>query len=216
MMRRYDSSNAASADAAIAHRTRMIHSCTLSLILRMAHDSFSAGPHWLPAAAQRPRMSPAWWRWVASRDSLTARLRAASTRPFGVRLLAQGISSPRHDEAQALELDPRARIWRREVMLMLGDTPWVAARSVAPLTSLHGARLQSLGTRSLGSWLFRQPGLERGPIEIIRSPTPKLVTGHGRIAPWGRRSILRLGRTSILVQEFFLDAMTADLALPSR
>lgn len=140
----------------------------------------------------------------------------ASTRPFGVRLLAQGISSPRHDEAQALELDPRARIWRREVMLMLGDTPWVAARSVAPLTSLHGARLQSLGTRSLGSWLFRQPGLERGPIEIIRSPTPKLVTAHGRIAPWGRRSILRLGRTSILVQEFFLDAMTADLALPSR
>lgn len=207
---------AASADAAIAHRTRMIHSCTLSLILRMPHDRFSAGPHWLPAAAQRPRMSPTWWHWAASRDSLTARLRAASTQPFEVRLLAQGISRPQRDEAQALELEPRARIWRREVMLMLGETPWVAARSVAPLASLHGARLQSLGTRSLGSWLFRQPGLERGPIEIIRSPTPTLVTAHGRVAPWGRRSILRLGRTSILVQEFFLDTMGADLALPSR
>ncbi|MCK2043422.1 chorismate lyase [Chromohalobacter japonicus] len=182
----------------------------------MTHDRFSAGPHWLPAAAQRPRMSAAWWRWVASRGSLTAQLRAASTQPFGVRLLAQGISRPRHTEARALGLDPRARIWRREVMLMLGDTPWVAARSVAPLASLHGARLQSLGTRSLGSWLFRQPGLERGPIEIIRSPAPTLVTAFGRATPWGRRSVLRLGHTAILVQEFFLDAMDADLALSSR
>ncbi|MCK0714904.1 chorismate--pyruvate lyase family protein [Chromohalobacter sarecensis] len=182
----------------------------------MTHNRFSVGPHWLPAAAQRPHMSPVWWRWVASRDSLTARLCTASTQPFKVRLLAQGISRPRRDEARALGLDPRARIWRREVMLMLGETPWVAARSVAPLASLHGARLQSLGTRSLGSWLFRQPGLERGPIEIIRSPAPTLVMAHGRAAPWGRRSILRLGRTSILVQEFFLDAMAADLALPSR
>ncbi|MDV6318473.1 chorismate--pyruvate lyase family protein [Chromohalobacter sp. HP20-39] len=182
----------------------------------MTHDRFSAGPHWLPAAAQRPRMSPAWWRWVASRDSLTAHLRAASTQPFGVRLLAQGISHPRGDEARALGLDPRARIWRREVLLMLGDTAWVTARSVAPLASLQGTRLQSLGTRSLGSWLFRQPGLERGPIDIIRSPAPSLVTAHDRAAPWGRRSILRLGRTSILVQEFFLDAMDADLALSSR
>lgn len=99
---------------------------------------------------------------------------------------------------------------------MLGDTPWVAARSVAPLASLHGARLQSLGTRSLGSWLFRQPGLERGPIEIIRSPAPTLVTAFGRATPWGRRSVLRLGHTAILVQEFFLDAMDADLALSSR
>ncbi|MCK0744721.1 chorismate--pyruvate lyase family protein [Chromohalobacter nigrandesensis] len=182
----------------------------------MTHNRFSVGPHWLPAAAQRPHMSPAWWRWVASRDSLTARLCTASTQPFKVRLLTQGISRPRRDEARALGLDPRARIWRREVMLMLGETPWVAARSVAPLASLHGARLQSLGTRSLGSWLFRQPGLERGPIEIIRAPAPSLVTAYGHAAPWGRRSILRLGRTSILVQEFFLDAMATDLALPSR
>ncbi len=99
---------------------------------------------------------------------------------------------------------------------MLGETPWVAARSVAPLTSLHGARLQSLGTGSLGNWLFRHPHLERGPIEIIRSPAPVLVTASGHTAPWGRRSLLRLGRTSILVQEFFLDTMGADLALPSR
>lgn len=135
----------------------------------MATSSFRqahAFPVWQPVAALRPTMSASWWQWVASTDSLTARLTAAgSERPFRVRLLRQGVGMPQPDEAQALGLALRHYAWLREVALCVGDTPWVVARSVAPLTQLKGQHLEKLGERSLGSWLFRQPDLIRGPLE---------------------------------------------------
>lgn len=165
---------------------------------------------WQPAAASRPAMSPAWWQWVASCDSLTARLiEAAGHQEFRVHLIDQRIGRPRIDEARALGLAAGRYAWLREVALCVGDRPWVAARSVAPLPQLRGQRLGQLGDRSLGSWLFRQPDLERGPIET----THDLPTCHG---PWGRRSVFRHGRFAVLVQEFFLSGMADDLGLPSR
>ncbi|WP_192037365.1 chorismate lyase [Halomonas sp. YLGW01] len=158
-------------------------------------------------------MSPAWWGWVASRDSLTARLIAAADgRPFRVHLIDQRIGRPGRDEAQALGLAPRRHAWLREVALCVEERPWVLARSVAPLESLHGQRLDRLGERSLGHWLFRQPDLERGPIEISRDA----AAFHPGRGPWGRRSVLRYGRFAVLVQEFFLDTMAADQGLPPR
>ncbi|GAA0629629.1 chorismate--pyruvate lyase family protein [Halomonas beimenensis] len=158
-------------------------------------------------------MSPEWWRWVASRDSLTARLTEAGyPRRFRVRLLDQRLGRPRRDEAQALGLSPTRLAWLREVALHLDDRTWVVARSVAPLNRLRGQRLDRLGERSLGSWLFRQPDLERGPIEVSADPAPfRAAPG-----PWGRRSVFRHGRFAVLVQEFFLEAMMDDLALPPR
>ncbi|XKE47556.1 chorismate lyase [Halomonas organivorans] len=158
-------------------------------------------------------MSPEWWRWVASRDSLTARLtEAGHPRRFRVRLLDQRLGRPRRDEAQALGLCPTRLTWLREVALHLDDRAWVVARSVAPLNRLRGQRLERLGERSLGSWLFRQPDLERGPIEVSADPAPFRASP----GPWGRRSVFRHGRFSVLVQEFFLEAMMDDLALPPR
>ncbi|MBZ9558612.1 chorismate lyase [Halomonas coralii] len=157
-------------------------------------------------------MSAAWWRWLASRDSLTRRLIAAAPQGFAVRLLAQRLTCPRRDEAVALGIPATRYVWCREVALCNGDTPWVVARSVAPLERLGGQRLGQLGERSLGSWLFRQPGLERGPIEITRSAPPF----HPATGPWGRRSRFRHGRFEVLVQEFFLARMADELALPRR
>ncbi|UYG09750.1 chorismate--pyruvate lyase family protein [Halomonas sp. M4R1S46] len=158
-------------------------------------------------------MSPAWWQWVASRDSLTSRLTEAG-RPwrFRVRLLGQGLGRPRRDEALALGLPLGRRAWLREVALTLDDRPWVIARSVAPLDQPHRRRLERLGEHSLGHWLFRQPDLERGPIEVSADPAPF----HPTTGPWGRRSVFRHGDFAVLVQEFFLEAMVDDLALPSR
>ncbi len=158
-------------------------------------------------------MHPAWWDWVASRDSLTARLIAAADgRPFRVRLLDQRVGRPQRDEALALGLRPRQLAWLREVSLCVEERPWVVARSVVPLSRLHGQRLDRLGERSLGHWLFRQPDLERGPIEVSRAA----AGFHPGDGPWGRRSVFRHGRFAVLVQEFFLDTMTDDQGLPSR
>ncbi len=166
---------------------------------------------WRPAAAARPLMSPGWWRWVASTDSLTARLKAAGApRQFSVRLQRQGVGYPFADEARALGLHPGRYVWQREVALCLDGTPWVAARSVAPLAALRGQRLQRLGETSLGSWLFRQPGLTRRPLEVTLAP-PRFVAETSR---WGRRSVFCHGRLSLLVQEYFLPAMAVELGLP--
>lgn len=170
-------------------------------------------PRWRPLAAARPAMSPDWWHWVASRDSLTARLIAAGgRRPFRVRLLDQRLGRPRRDEALALGLPSTRLTWLREVALCLDGRPWVMARSVVPLDGLHGQRLDRLGERSLGHWLFRQPDLVRGPLEASADPLPLQAAG----GPWTRRSVFRHRRFAVLVQESFLDAMADDLGLPSR
>lgn len=170
-------------------------------------------PKWQPLPAARPAMSHAWWQWVASTDSLTARLTdAGAPATFRVRLLDQRLGRPSRDEALALGQPLDRWAWLREVALCLDDRPWVLARSVAPLDRLNGHRLEGLGERSLGSWLFSQPDLKRGAIEITRSPAPfRQLPG-----PWGRRSILRHRRFTVLVQEFFLDNMADDLGLPPR
>ncbi|MFD2191788.1 chorismate--pyruvate lyase family protein [Pistricoccus aurantiacus] len=169
--------------------------------------------HWYPAPAARPSMSPAWWRWISSQDSLTARLiQAAGDRPFRVRLLAQGMARPYRDEALVLGIGLQRLAWCREVALCVDERPWVVARSVAPLSGLRGLRLDRLGERSLGSWLFQQPDLERGPIEVTHH-APSFYAADGC---WGRRSVLKHRRLRILVQEFFLDAMADELQLSSR
>ncbi|MGP8290910.1 chorismate--pyruvate lyase family protein [Vreelandella zhanjiangensis] len=185
----------------------------------MATSSFRqahAFPIWQPMAALRPTMSASWWQWVASTNSLTARLTAAGgEKPFRVRLLRQGVAMPQPDEAQALGLALRHYAWLREVALCVGDTPWVVARSVAPLTQLQGQHLEQLGERSLGSWLFRQPDLIRGPLEATAC-APRFAYPTDAESLWGRRSVFQHAGLSLLVQEYFLSAMADDLRLPSR
>ncbi|APX94774.1 chorismate lyase [Halomonas sp. 1513] len=171
---------------------------------------------WRPAAAHRPAMSAAWWQWVASSDSLTARLIAAADgRPFRVRLLEQRLGRPRLDEARALGLPRHQAAWLRQVALCVDERPWVVARSVAPLAQLRGQRLERLGERSLGSWLFRQPGLKRSPIDVSADPAP-FAAALNPSGPWGRRSVFRHAGFAVLVQEFFLATMADELALPPR
>ena len=62
-------------------------------------------------------MSADWWQWVASTDSLTARLIDAAHGDFGVRLLIQRLDRPRRDEALALDIPFTQQVWRREVAL---------------------------------------------------------------------------------------------------
>lgn len=171
------------------------------------------GLGWRPVAAQRPAMSAPWWPWLASRDSLTARLIEASAgRAFHVRLVGQGVGVPTRDEALALGLPARRHAWIREVALCVDERPWVVARSVAPLDRTLKQRLLTLGERSLGSWLFRQPDLVRGGLEA----TPAQAPFGACPSRWGRRSIFHHGATTLLVQEFFTMAMADDLRLPTR
>lgn len=103
--------------------------------------------------------------------------------------------------------------WVREVQLLCDRQPWVYARTVVPVTTLTGAqrRLAHLGDRPLGAFLFADPSMSRGPVELAPVSSGQamfceavagLASEPGEI--WARRSVFRVGNKPLLVTEIFL------------
>ncbi|MYM63824.1 chorismate lyase [Pseudomaricurvus sp. HS19] len=147
--------------------------------------------------------------WLQHPGSLTARLVAWSGGAFDVQLCSLRWGRAQADEARALGIDPRARVLIREVILRGHGQPWVWARSILPWRSLQGPMrcLSKLDNQPLGGWLFRQPGLERGPLQVARFNTP----GGESPVLWGRRSVFRAYHKPVLVAEVFLPEFVATL-----
>ncbi len=138
-------------------------------------------------------------QWVLARGSLTAHLVHLSAGDFKVQVLHQGWHKPTLNEQQALNLTHTQYAWIREVALIGNGQTWVTARSVIPLKALRGKgkRLRYLGSRSLGSLLFK--GGKRGQM-WIHAPNQ-----HQKY--WTRRSCFYYGEQALLVQESFLPAL---------
>lgn len=147
--------------------------------------------------------------WLLEKGSLTAKLIAESDGHFSVQRISQSWQVPHADERRALNLAPREKALIREVYLLCHGEPWVYARSVMPLQSLNGELrfLKKLHNTSLGSLLFKDPHLERGPFEIakVKLPHPSIPVScqSGILA---RRSVFKLYRQPLLVAEYFLPA----------
>lgn len=148
-------------------------------------------------------------QWLLDRESLTARLKAHCQR-FHIEVLGQQPAPLFSDEKAALCLAEDAIV--REVLLCCDDTPWVFARSVFPLSaaSKTGLGLEALGNQSLGEQLFKDPDLQRSPIEIARFSQDSSVAllnqqlGYPNSALLGRRSVFSTAQQSLLVAEIFL------------
>ena len=69
--------------------------------------------------------------------------------------------------------------------------------------------LDNLGTTSLGHLLFRNPQIQRGPIEISRYPAAWLPTAWRAEGLWARRSHFSDGALQLLVCEVFLQGWPA-------
>lgn len=158
---------------------------------------------WLPTAC--PRKVPHHWRpWLQDEGSLTQRLTRAAQGEFAVRVLSQHWACPSADEARALGMPPRQIALIREVELLgRNGVPWVYARSVLPASTLTGRerRLRLIGSRSLGSLMFRDPSLSRSP--LVSAP----MRDENGQEYWARRSVFRLHNKPLLVCEVFLPAM---------
>lgn len=164
--------------------------------------------HWLPPAQHWRLRPPATvTSWLLEAGSLTTRLLATAHGDFRVRVLRQYWGRPAPEEVRRLKLHPGRYALIREVELIGRGQPWVRARSVLPVTSLHGPgrRLRRLGNRSLGHLLFRDPTLHRGAIEICCLQQPE-----GRV--FARRSHLVYHGQPLLVAECFLPALFATAA----
>lgn len=161
---------------------------------------------WRPCHQLSDRPDAFWREWLLDSGSLTERLDRLSAGTFRVNVIDEGWCFAGLRQMQVFSRDSVTQLmWSRRVQLCLYGQPWVAAHSLIPYSSLIGSgrQLVSLKTKPLGRFLFHQPGLQRGGLEITRLP--------GEI--WGRRSLFYLAQKPILVAEFFWPGMQEALAL---
>jgi chorismate--pyruvate lyase len=177
-----------------------------------------AEPLWRPACRLvRSHIPEKYLPWLLDPASLTERVIGHCREGFRVQLIDQRLARPMRNEAMALGIRIGTHAIVRQVQLMCGDTPWVAARTIIPPRTLTGKfrRFRHLGTRSLGAVLFADPSMERGAVEITcLTPADPLFHQAARDLHekpeqiWGRRSLFRLGGRPLLVCEFFLPDIT--------
>ncbi len=177
----------------------------------------SAAPVWSRYQRwTRGQIPPRQVSWLLDSGSLTDRLKKACAGCFEVRVMDEGWQRPRLDELRALGMRSGQIGWIRQVQLLCDGTPWVFARTVVPVTTLSGAqrRLAHLGNRPLGAFLFADPGMRRGPVELacIREGQAMFSEAGSGLkrkpaAVWGRRSVFRVGGKPLLVAELFLPAI---------
>ncbi|WP_067518400.1 chorismate--pyruvate lyase family protein [Endozoicomonas ascidiicola] len=146
---------------------------------------------------------------ILDNHSLTQRLKQLHHQEFFVRVLCHEWQEPISEEKAFLHCDDqRASI--REVLLFGSGKPVVFARSVLPESSLMGdnAELLNLGDKPLGEYIFSQPDLRRGPIEVAPLPArqfnQRINVTFDKETAWARRSLFYLREKPILVCEVFL------------
>jgi len=175
------------------------------LPLHRSLSSAALGTRWRSyRRVPNTRLPHRWREWLLDPGSLTQRLTEASGGHFRVELRFQGWGKPSRSEARSLGIDPRQQAMIREVCLLGYDQAWVYARSIIPATTLNGPlrKLRHLGNRSLGTLLFKDPGMYRGPIETTTLRVPGLCEpAHAR------RSVFYLNRKPLLVCEVFLPSL---------
>ncbi|MGB4247034.1 MAG: chorismate lyase [Pseudohongiellaceae bacterium] len=164
---------------------------------------------WRSVSQVLPRPNPVLQSWLLDPGSLTLRLKQQSAGQFRVVVIEEGWV--KRQLPALLQCFPasvvRERMWSRRVLLQCGDTPWVAAHSLIPVSSMNGElkRLRHLHNKPLGEFLFRHPELRREQLEITRTADI-----------WGRRSLFHLYGKPILVAEFFLPALFRDTSAQQR
>jgi chorismate--pyruvate lyase len=184
----------------------------------------SHAPIWHPATRlAHLKLSPDLRTWLLAADSMTKRLNTAKQQELSVHCLQQAWQVPFRSETKRLGFSLYKQAVLREVELLFGEDIWIYARSVIPAATLTGKNqwLKKLGTRSLGSVLFRDPLLRRSEFEIaILNPSHQeyqLAVRHVPLKqlPQGellaRRSIFYINHKPLLLTEVFLPVCTNTL-----
>ena len=124
--------------------------------------------HWFdhPNALQP---SPQQRAWLTDRGSMTFRLQARSDL-FEVQRLRQRPTLVPADEYAALGVARRSRVTERDVILHCDGQPVIFGHTVVPVATNAGVWpfFRRLGSRPLGSSLFIDPLVTRGPFQFAR------------------------------------------------
>ena len=174
--------------------------------------------HW--SSHMPANVDPALRAWLTETGSLTAELIAHSAH-FRVRRIRQASGLVGRDEQRILQLPRQVQVHQREVVLECDGRPVVFAQSCVPFsaTASDWPIFSRLGERSLGSILFGDPLVRRGPIEFARLPhrhplfvqLESVLGVQGNVTLFARRCLYRRRQGVLLVSEIFLPCII-DLA----
>ncbi len=154
--------------------------------------------------------------WLIDKESLTKHLINHCQGHFTVQVHRQYWQRPFYSEARLLGMSCTQLAFIREVHLLCDAEPWVFARTVIPLATLHGElqKLTQLGSRPLGAVLFANPAIRRGKMEVAHFKSWHYMYNIAAREPqteplWGRRSLFYMNNKPLLVNELFLEKLPA-------
>lgn len=154
-------------------------------------------------------MSIQHWQWLRYAGSLTEQLQHHFGDQIKFCFIAEGWDEIRDDEREILDVLDKDEHWVRRIEWRYHDTLWIAARTIIPKKWLHPP-LQQMGNASIGHYLFRTGGYQRGAIQIAKL-LPDEALRHSLDLPltsietcgWKRRSLFSMGADKLLVSEMF-------------
>lgn len=179
------------------------------------------GKHWHTLAkqvdiAQDDHPDPWVTAWLQDQGSLTKRIQQVCTQGFNVGVLTHQFIVAPESALDSLQLNTGDRVLHREVLLCDGGEPLVFACSLLPEKALQGrfAALCNMGSQPLGHWIFKEPALQRGTMQITHlqgdSELFERLTLYKADRPgrlWGRKTLFTGAKHPFLVSEFFLHAL---------
>lgn len=160
--------------------------------------------------------------WLIDPSSLTLKLMQRGG-GFRVQRLCQRTALCLRDESRLVGLRRQVRVRERDVLLRCGQQPMVFAHTIVPMdaTASDWPFFSALGERSLGTMLFGDPSVSRGPMQYARllphhplaRRTSEALNATPPPAPlFARRRLFRRKNGVLLVTEVFLPAI-AEIGL---
>jgi chorismate--pyruvate lyase len=159
--------------------------------------------------------------WLTDPSSLTLKLTQHGS--FRLQRLCQRTALCQSDDSRAIGLVRRVRVQERDVILRCGQHPVVFAHTIVPMDATAGdwPFFSTLGERSLGTVLFGDPRVSRGPMQYARLLPQHPLARRSSVAInatpftaplFARRRLFRRKKGLLLVTEIFLPAI-AEIAL---
>lgn len=150
------------------------------------------------------------YSWLLETGSMTLKLTAAGNNPLVVKILSAEHQPIFEQERVLLNCHARRNAFVREVIMQVDEQPWMYGRTVIPDETLKGpgGQLKMLGSKPLGSLLFRNKKNLRVSVEIAKinhqhDLFPEFMSDIKKEL-WARRSLFLFEDSPLLVQEVFL------------
>ena len=175
---------------------------------------------WLSLADAQAQLSPQHYAHLADDGSLTRRVRNACAGEFSVQLIEHTVVEPDSQERLILNIQKPTGAISRQVFLCCDMRPVIFARTLIGLSENNRSltdRISTLGTKSLGSVLFRDPLARKLTLHLaliagsdVFFKDAKLSLQQRSDEFWVRRNLYDYEGCELIVYEAYIDFEAMD------